>query len=75
MDTYTLEQLKQIKASLPASIYNRIKRVNSFINLDYSRYIEAIQFTKQGATKWSYSVSLEDVKFYCQTQRYIMSNI
>lgn len=75
MTPYTKDQLKLIKERLPSSIYSRIKRTNSFIDNNYSLYIEATHLVSQGTTKWQYSTSLEDIKFYVSTNLYILNAI
>lgn len=75
MNLYTTKQLKLIKKQHPASIYNRIKRVNSFLDKDYSRYLQAISLYSQGANTWEYSISLEDIVFFSKTQDYILNSL
>lgn len=75
MIIYNKDQLTQIKFTQPGSIYNRIKRVNSFVNNNWNVYIEALDLISQGQTKWGYSTSLEDLKFFVSTQEYILDSI
>jgi hypothetical protein len=75
MNLYTKEQLKVIKQRAPQSVYNRLKKVNGFLNKDYSRYMEAYNLIRSGAITWQYSTPLEDIQYFSKTQEYILDLI
>lgn len=75
MNLYTKEQLKLIKLKTPQSVYNRIKKVNLFLDKNYYKYFEALELYSQGTLKWGYSTSIEDIKFFNQSQEYVLSII
>ncbi len=75
MILYSKQQMDLIKQIQPISIYNRIKRVNGFLNKDYSKYIEAIDCVSDGVEKWDYSTSLEDLAFFAKSQEYILDSL
>jgi hypothetical protein len=75
MNLYTKEQLKIIKQKAPQSVYNRLKKVNDFLNKDYSRYIQAYSLIRSGASTWQYSTPLTDIQYFSKTQEYILDLI
>jgi hypothetical protein len=75
MIIYTPEQLKLIKERYPLSIFKKIKRINSFIDSNWDKYIEAVKLNNQGQTNWSYSVSLNDLKFFENSQENILDKL
>jgi hypothetical protein len=75
MNLYTKDQLKLLKEKAPISIYNRIKKVNMFLNKDYSKYFEAMSLIQQGEYTWNYSTSLQDIKFFSKTQENLLDLI
>jgi hypothetical protein len=75
MIIYTPEQLKLIKERYPLCIFKKIKRINSFIDSNWDKYIEAVKLNNQGQTNWSYSVSLNDLKFFENSQENILDKL
>lgn len=75
MIIYTPEQLKLIKERYPLSIFKKIKRINSFIDNNWDKYIEAVKLNNQGQTNWGYSVSLNDLKFFENSQENILDKL
>lgn len=75
MNIYSKEELNLIKDKAPKSIYSRLKRINSFIDKDYSKYLEAQHLIQNGGLHWEYSTTLEDIQFFCKTQEYILDLI
>lgn len=76
---YTKKELKNLKLKLEeqntTSLFNRIKRVNSFINNNWSKYLEAETLIKQGTTEWKYSISLSDITFFIKSQEHFKNLI
>ena len=76
---YTKKELKNLKLKLEEqntiSLFNRIKRVNSFINNNWSKYLEAETLIKQGTTEWKYSTSLSDITFFIKSQEHFKNLI
>jgi len=75
MIIYNEKQLKLIKEKYPSSTYKKIKRINSFIDANWDKYIEAIRLNNQGQVNWDYSVSITDLKYFESTQQNILNRI
>ena len=71
---YTKEELKTLKLKLEEqntiSLFNKIKRVNTFIDKNWDKYLEAEVLIKQGTAEWKYSTSLSDITFFVKSQQY-----
>lgn len=75
MRLYSKEELNRLKEKTPKSIYNKINKINSFLDKDWNKYIEAIHLTNQGQTTWTYSISIADLKFFELTQPSLINKI
>lgn len=71
---YTKEELKNLKLKLEEqntiSLFNKIKRVNTFIDKNWDKYLKAEVLIKQGTAEWQYSTSLSDITFFVKSQQY-----
>lgn len=47
---YTKQELKKLKGIVPSSLFTRIKRINSFIDNNWDKYIEGCYLLKEGQT-------------------------
>lgn len=75
MIVYSKEQLIAIKEKYPLSLYTKIKRINSFIDKNWDKYIEAVRLNNQGQINWDYSTSISDLKFFEISQNNILISI
>lgn len=72
---YTKDQLAILKIKTSKPLFNKIKRINFFIDNNWDKYVEGCCLVKQGETNWAYSTSLNDIIFFCKTQEYFLNLI
>lgn len=72
---YTKEELNSLNELIPLSLFNRIKRINGFVNANWDKYIEYSRLIKQGSLTNLYYISAEDIIFFDKTQEYFRNLI
>lgn len=67
---YTTSQLNILETLIPISQYNKLKKVNSFINKNWEAYVQGSFIIKEGGSSWGYSLPLDELKYFDSSQKY-----